>query len=376
MSSRYELSISTDYVPDWTLTDAIRELFQNAKDQEVTQPDNEMYFYYDNVHLLQIGNKKSVLTVRSLLLGSSSKRDDPNTIGQFGEGYKVAALVLTRLGKKLMIYNYGAREVWTFKFIESKRFGTRILVVDINKSFFWNKPPNNDLIITVDNIEPGEYTAIMDTNLHIRPPEEILTTTYGRILLDQEFKGRIFVNGLFVCDTECTHGYDLKPQYIKLNRDRKAVGDWDLTYLTGRMWVETGSSLIENLARANAKDVEGIVYHMQTTPGFAVSARSNFEQEHGKKAHPVTSQEEAAVAKKAGMKPIIVSQSYKKIIDSGHTVDTVYSKRRRANAKAPVVLTLPQRFEKWYRKYKSDLDVDAQIHFRELLADLKKEKQK
>lgn len=371
MTSRYELSISTDYVPDWTLTDAIRELFQNAKDQEVTQPDNAMYFYYDNVHLLQIGNKKSILTVKSLLLGSSSKRDDPNTIGQFGEGYKVAALVLTRLDKKLMIYNYGAREVWTFKFIESKRFGTRILVVDINKSFFWNKPPSNDLIITVDGITPEEYTAIMNTNLHIRPPEKVLTTTYGRILLDEEFKGKVFVNGLFVCDTECIHGYDLKPKYIKLNRDRKTVGDWDLTYLTGRMWAETGSPLITSLTKRDAMDVKGIIYHMPLTPSYAIAARQDFEQEHGKKATPVISQEEATIAKKAGMKPIIVSESYKKVINSGYI--EAPKATRRGRTKQSKVLTLPQRFEKWYRRYKSDLDLDAQVHFRELLLELKKE---
>lgn len=42
MASKYELTISTNYVPDWTYIEAFRELFQNAIDNEITNPDNKM----------------------------------------------------------------------------------------------------------------------------------------------------------------------------------------------------------------------------------------------------------------------------------------------------------------------------------------------
>ena len=109
---KIELSLASDYVPSWTIVDAIRELFQNALDQEVQSPGNKATWSYEN-GTFKISNKQSTLTTKTLLLGTSSKSEDTRTIGQFGEGYKIATLVLLRNNKQVTIYNYGLREVWT-----------------------------------------------------------------------------------------------------------------------------------------------------------------------------------------------------------------------------------------------------------------------
>ena len=80
MASKYELTISTNYVPDWTYIEAFRELFQNAIDNEITNPDNKMGFSfipYDEgsetgVGDVVISNKSSSLDASSLLLGSTT----------------------------------------------------------------------------------------------------------------------------------------------------------------------------------------------------------------------------------------------------------------------------------------------------------------
>lgn len=96
----YELTLTPNYVSDWNFNDALRELIQNGTDQEVLDPDNEFQIDYSQKEkVLRLKNRKSVLKINTLLLGRSSKANNEDTVGQFGEGYKIAALVLNRLGR-------------------------------------------------------------------------------------------------------------------------------------------------------------------------------------------------------------------------------------------------------------------------------------
>jgi hypothetical protein len=319
--SKYELSLSSDYVPNWTIVDAVREFFQNALDQQTMQKDNEMFFHYDGVHMIQIGNKSSVLSAKTLLLGTSTKRDDKNTIGQFGEGYKVATLVALREGKKVVFYNYGKLETWKPRMVKSRKYEGAEVLTFVTDKFFWNRPPNNNLTIVIDGITQKEWEDIKESNLHCQLPEdmgEILQTRKGRILLNPRYKGRMYVNGLFVCTTKYAHGYDFLPQYLKLDRDRKLVSDWDLQWLASEMWAASGSDKIAELAKQNAPDVAHIQWHTITSAEPTIVAYENFRAQHGDKAVPVTGQSQVDALKKASPQAnaIIVSESSKHLIMS------------------------------------------------------------
>lgn len=43
---KVELTLSTAYVPDWTVSNAVRELFQNALDQERENASNVASWHY------------------------------------------------------------------------------------------------------------------------------------------------------------------------------------------------------------------------------------------------------------------------------------------------------------------------------------------
>jgi len=160
--SKIELTLAPNYVPTWTLVDAVRELFQNALDQQRQNSENEASWHYDDVTgVLTISNATSKLTTASLLLGQTTKADDKSTIGQFGEGYKIATLVLLREGKNVVFYNYGAREVWRPRFVKSRRFDTDILTFFIEKKAIWEKVPSADLVIAIDGISADEYYDII-----------------------------------------------------------------------------------------------------------------------------------------------------------------------------------------------------------------------
>ena len=111
MDKTFTLTISPDYVKNWTEQDAISEFIQNWIDQRNQEPEAGSSIKSSKGCLI-IDNNFSVLQRQTLLLGGGTKADDTGAIGGFGEGYKIALLVLTRLGFKVSIANYGLGELW------------------------------------------------------------------------------------------------------------------------------------------------------------------------------------------------------------------------------------------------------------------------
>jgi len=325
--SKYELSLSPTYVPDWGVVEAVRELFQNAIDQQVTVEGNEMFFNYDGVSTLSLGNKNSILEAKSLLMGSTTKKDDARTIGQHGEGYKVAILVLSRLGKIVTFYNYGAKEVWRPRLVNSRKYGTQILTFFVDKKYAWQSVPDHNLTITVEGIKPDEYEAIVESNLHLQDVGAVIDTPKGRILEDEKYTGKIFVNGLFVCNyPQYNYGYDFMPQFIKLDRDRKLVSDFDLQWLSSLMWsgAKEPEKLVK-LAKEGKVDAlySGCQYHYletQDTNAYDVAYKT-FKEEHGDNAVPVSKQEEMETLG-SGYKAVIVPETYQQLITKSSKYET------------------------------------------------------
>ena len=85
--------ITLEYRKHWKEWEAIRELIQNALDS-----DKQTTRIYKQDGNLIIEDKGKGLQVKHLLLGISEKQDKENTRGQFGEGLKIALIVLKRLG--------------------------------------------------------------------------------------------------------------------------------------------------------------------------------------------------------------------------------------------------------------------------------------
>lgn len=166
--STYELSLTSNYVADWDFPMAIRELIQNGVDQETLEPGNIFTIFYEN-GTLRFENSKSKLKINTLLLGRSSKTHDENTVGQFGEGYKISALVLNRLGKTFTVHNYGKNEIWTTRFINSRKWHDKILAFDVSKNF----SDRDGLVIEVGNVTQEEYDAIQKIWLGFRKDYEI-----------------------------------------------------------------------------------------------------------------------------------------------------------------------------------------------------------
>jgi len=312
--TKIELTIAPTYVPSWTYVDAIRELFQNALDQEVQNPENKASWEYrDDKHELVIRNATSKLTTASLLLGHTTKAGDKATIGQFGEGYKIATLVLLREGKNVVFYNYGNKEIWRPRFVKSRKFGTSILTFFTEKTPLWERVPSADLEIVIEGITPEEYYGeIVPSNLHLRNDYEVLEETeYGSII---DLPGKVFVNGLYVCDyMPYTYGYNFKPEHIRLDRDRKMISDFDLRWMASKMW--SNSKDIDKVLEMVALNKADVVYIKDVSryKDWYNIAAEKFFSEYGTDAIPVTSQAELESVP-AGYKGIVVSENYYSLV--------------------------------------------------------------
>ena len=315
--SKFELSISADYVSHWGIVEAAREFFQNALDEQVEDPDNLMFFdYIPEEEKLLIGNSNSILDAQTLLFGKTSKADNPKLIGRFGEGYKMATIVFLRNGKEVTFYNYASREIWTTKLVKSRKYkGALVPTFYVNKVAVWDKVPEESLIIEIKGITAEEYSQIKESNLHLQDEGvgELYSTSRGRILMDPEYKGKVYVSGLYVCSNDkLEYGYDFLPEYITLDRDRRVIPDFDLTWSTSKMWTEVnviGKSLSYISDTFDGSYTSSFLYGE-----LADVVAREFLSEYGLDAVPVSSQDEATRMRKLGYNPILVTENRKKVI--------------------------------------------------------------
>lgn len=183
-----EYPISSNYVKSWSVKDAVRELLQNAMDSGEWRIEGSALV------------NKGTLKPEHFLLGCSEKLSS-DAIGQFGEGLKLALLVLARNGYNTTIFS--GNSCYTASMRESATWpGQQVLCIDS---------------VPCTDYDPGYTTIRAEPELHwqddvLPDPEDY------RILWDTP---KLYVKGLYVCDlAHFKHGYNFNPGYIKLGRDR------------------------------------------------------------------------------------------------------------------------------------------------------------
>ncbi len=373
-SKCYELTLTPNYVFDWTFNDAIRELIQNGTDQEVLDKENHFSIKYDQERqVLQLKNSKSVLKINTLLLGRSSKARNDDTVGQFGEGYKIAALVLNRIGKTFTVLNNEKNEVWESRFKNSEKWLEKILAFYIGK----RETEDSGLCIEVGNVSWSEYNNLSDVWIGMCNFDyEKVETKYGEILTDEEFAGQVFVNGLFVdCNSDLQYGYNFKPKYINLERDRKTCDTWNVEDVTSKMIAEgmvSGGIPIE-IVRQMVESNKDDVYHLEFNTYLGdvkkvqeMLVESFDEQNPQPYSIPVSSQDEIKKVKAYGGNPVIVPAKVATLLKA----ET--AKRFEELVKIPcgTGMTLKDRFLRWYDAYSDKLSDIANKELKSLIDEM------
>lgn len=208
-----ELSLSTNYVRDWHAGEALRELVQNTVDSHTLGYRMEMYQSPGAKSTIHFRNHGVTLRRSHLLIGETTKADRDDQVGQFGEGLKLALLVLARENVPVTIRTGSER--WVPRIQYSKTFKRDVLAIQITGG----QPYINEVDIQVHGFGPKVFEAMRDICRHIRVPDYKIGNS---VLTDPAEKGKIYCKGVLIkTESDAIYGYDLRN--LRLNRDRGLV---------------------------------------------------------------------------------------------------------------------------------------------------------
>lgn len=232
LDNRIIFPILSDYCPNWDKQTAIKEFISNALDTET-----DVSADYKDSNII-IEDKGLGLNKRNLLIGSTTSSDIGKAIGNFGEGLKMSALVLSRLKCNLEIETVG----FTIKssMMKATNFNAEVLVFDLIE----NKRTEGTKIIfkgTKKELDLAKDAFLAFNNSYIRVSDKEDVYTPGGVL---------FVNGVQIMKINSEYSYDLRGTAGKrlLNRDRNSLNIDDAKHLISYLISETKSeNVIKNV---------------------------------------------------------------------------------------------------------------------------------
>lgn len=279
-----ELSISKNYVSNWHLWEAMREILQNAIDAD--NQGHKMYIDYSReTETLLVFNEETYLPIETLVLGNTTKGDDDMSIGKYGEGYKLAIVVLLRLGYQVHI-SVGS-DMWVPLFNKSKIYNTEVLCFRILKGV--NKLNTNGTTFVIKGITDE---SMMELSYRCLPLYEkywykhldVIHSEYGDILKDERFKGKFYVEGLYIQNDETfKYGYSFKNKYVDLDRDRRAINYYDLLELTTNTLISQTDDIeiVETSLQQKTKDASNLKsFYKEVSQEFATEYAKHFIEKH------------------------------------------------------------------------------------------------
>lgn len=321
--------MSLEYVKDgWDAWAVVREFGSNAKDadpQFFIQKDGDVDMWlppriaawargqHDN---LMIFNRYGILEEQHLLLGVSQK-PSADAIGMFGEGAKIAMLVLTRMGLTAHIFS-GGLHFWNEP---AEVFGVPTFKVVWEDSGEWVDG-------TAVFIPGWEYPDYNNNFLHPGDDRIVFTDPHGRHILAQ-MDPDFFVKGVWVGKAEgagmgYAFGYNLVDP--KMNRDRRMVSTWDANWEIGRIWSEVSDEeLLERFFSAVRDDLgekdANMTYH---TFRYFGAAQAAFKNIFGENAVVETDEITSREAKHRGARTVKFGHSLAKAVAQVAGTDQSY----------------------------------------------------
>lgn len=233
------MNICDNYVPEWGAWEAYREVECNAWDQD------------DRYRLERDGGDLVIFTTRGVChprmfttMGAGNKRGDEKSIGQFGEGFKLAALVVTRMGGDILV-NLPEHDL-SFVLIDDPDVGGRVLHYIIVPAK--NHPDECRVMLRLPGIA-GFRDRMLGNKESMRLTRKLPDAM------------RLFVRGVWIKDIKTPSLFDWSLADVELNRDRAIVDSLGvqyrlLQYMNKNMDLDMAMDIIRRPETFEAKAIE------------------------------------------------------------------------------------------------------------------------
>ncbi len=224
---RIKTNLTRNYVPDWTVLDAMRELLQNAIDSD---PEG---FSLDWDHKTETVTIKTntALPLSSLYMGESSKRGDTTKLGVHGEGLKLALLILLRENRLPFIQSSSTVQP-KFEPAECVDSGDESLLFTSLEVMVFEVYPQN-----YSDKTSITFTANFDEWMSLVTIVLPKDTPYG--ILENHPTGSLYLGGLRIADVGMHYAYNLAPGSIQLERDRRVADIFKVQEACAQIWLDT-----------------------------------------------------------------------------------------------------------------------------------------
>lgn len=305
------MMLSRRYCADWDLFEIFREMYANMLDAD---PDFELRFPSTD-HCIMRTRSHPTLT-EMLVMGAGTKGVGTDTIGQFGEGAKVAANAAARRKNTRLIIRTPKGE-FTFSHKTAADFDEPTLHACLQRN--GAIPEGCEVELHAKDVH-GVYTEnFIDRSL---------STTYGAIKKSKGKKGmRIYVRGILIKRIDESSLYDWNVEHVKLNRDRSVPDAWDLKYRIGKMvdhFLTKDNAFADEIVRGDSYESKALEAVYQSDEGKAALKRA-FERKYGSAAVLATSNSmsnqqaaargHSAVAISSGLASALVDAGVKRATD-------------------------------------------------------------
>lgn len=219
-----QYGIGKDYLKDWGINEALREIYQNFIDygtftQKIISKEGDI------VKVI-ITNDYVPNDLEFLQIGKSIKEGNTEAIGQHGEGLKMAMLIFLRLGYSISIE-------FKDKFIYPEWRNQKLIGNTLSLLVGNLKEEENRKFTIILTLPKAEFNTF--NNNIIKKKDVLFTANYHGDIVNKE-KGNLYVGKLFVCKLDnLSKSYNLLPSVLKLDRDRRVPASFETSWHTSKI---------------------------------------------------------------------------------------------------------------------------------------------